>query len=208
MSTKKKSYASPTNIILDLYPDISGEDYLDVQAETIVFLAMETGQTSLDQTLTTEQASQLSKHLSQFLEKKQKEVFGRTTLGKTTIRSVTSLRGETNHNMSDGELMSVISGLAENTAGQRIDLKADALGQIARESEVSREAILMVLEQRREQLDKILSIVELEAIEIKTQDELDQRPRFTLGFDPIGLQMLFRRARIRMLWSELKKGEV
>lgn len=54
-----------------------------------------------------------------------------------------------------------------------------------------------------EKLKKHLSPFEFEALKIKTSNEVEKLPSITLGFDELGLYILFRRARIKMIW--LKK---
>ncbi|MEK6288723.1 MAG: hypothetical protein AABO57_23650 [Acidobacteriota bacterium] len=191
---------SPSKIINDHFSRLSEEDYLEVQGEAILFLSRDTGHSSLNQPISEEQAALLKKHLSRYFEEKQRELFGRSLFGRSGVRTVSDFRDETNENTSDEEVISRISGLAQDADGRMISLEK-GLGDA---NQARREDFLQSLDLRREQLREILPVIEYEALEIKTQDEIDRQPRFTLGFDQIGLQMLFRRACIRMLWHSQK----
>jgi hypothetical protein len=85
-----------------------------------------------------------------------------------------------------------------------LTIKSKSLGSWQEEDEDG-EQILEFIEESRDQLRQHLSPFEFEALQTKTGDEVTKQSRFTLGFDNLGLFILFRRARIRMMWFEGKK---
>jgi hypothetical protein len=54
----------------------------------------------------------------------------------------------------------------------------------------------------KEELRRLLTPLEYEALETLTQTKDEQHPVLTIGFTPYGLQMLLRRALIRKIWAK------
>jgi hypothetical protein len=172
--------------IKERFPNLKDEDYFDLQAEAILFLSQE-----LDEITSSKEMSQgllysLAGHLFGYWQEKQKDRSTKYMLGKSTVISNSRLRTEFNEGLSDEEILSARSQHIKDLSGDNTD----------------QETILALFDLHREELRKDLPLIEFEALEILTTEGAERQPRLTLGMESMGLQMLFRRARIRILWRD------
>jgi hypothetical protein len=172
--------------IKELFQNLEEEDYYDLLAEAILYLSQESDQSSSAKEPSGKLFDSLEKHLSKYWQEKQKEISTRYMLGKSLVVSASSLRTELNEGLSDEELLSAKSRHIKEPPEDGHD----------------QETILAYFELHKEEWRKDLPLIEFEVLEILVSEGRKHIPRLTLGIDSMGLQMLFRRARIRIMWSD------
>lgn len=171
--------------IKEQFPNLKDEDYYDLQAEAFLFLSQESDEISSIKEMSRGLLDSLSGHLLAYWQERQKDLSTKYMLGKSTVISTSTLRTEFNEGLSDEEILSARSQHIKDRSGNDTD----------------QERILALFELHKEDLRKYLPLIEFEALEMLTTQGAESQPRLTLGMESMGLQMLFRRARIRILWS-------
>lgn len=186
----KQQYKKLEELIRSTFEGMSEKVYLHLLAEAYIYLADKN--LSVD-SISDQTREELSNYLKIFLKKQMAEVTGQTFLGKTTVVPISRLATEFTEGKSDDEILSAAL----------LTIKSKSRGSWQEEDEDAEE-IVEFMEASRDQLQQNLSPFEFEALQMKTSDEVKKQSRFTLGFDNLGLFILFRRARIRMIWLEEK----
>lgn len=174
-------------LIREKFQGLRDEELLELRAEALLYIS---GHHPSEKELDDKIKDSLLKHLKAHYKERLQEKRGKKFLGRSGVIPASHLTGEFTEGKSDDEILSA----------ELLKLKGSNSWQ--EESEESNDLELM--EQKRDQLEEQLSLFEFEALKMKTSDDVSKRPHYTLGFENLGLFILFRRARIRMIWLERK----
>lgn len=179
----------PENIkqlIKENFPNLNNKLLFDLVAESLVFLG---DRHSPIDSLSVEETGELLEHLKKYHNVKIDEERGYRTLGKTNVVPTSRLSTEFTEGKSDDEILSA----------ELLRIKSMTCYPLEENEDEGK--TLELMETERDQWQQILSPFEFEALLLKTSNEIEKKPNLTLGFDNLGLFILFRRARIRMLWQ-------
>lgn len=177
---KPKHRLTADNLIKTEFSDLPDKkDVLAIQGSALEFLATHENVTTLTTPLTEEQCSALKKFLAKYYRHRKS---GGPDPEKINAIRFTDLPNPNNETRREDEF---ISG------------KIIATGNTGAEENSSKSFEQMELE--RDRWREKLPLIEFEAFQLKTQNKVEHRSRLTRGFREAGLQMLLRRARIRML---------
>jgi len=174
-----KSDLTAAILIEKEFSDLPAKALLEIKALAYEFIATQTNATTLEAALSEKHVAALKKHLMPYYRHLK---FGR--------RDPERINAAYLRKPAD----------ANRPADEVITAKLIKTGKVASEADLQKSFEQM--ERERDRWQKTLPLIEFEAFQIKTQNEVDRKPRLTLGFREAGLQMLFRRARIRMAWAD------
>jgi len=190
--SNQKLHKELEDLVTKSFQGLSARDYSDLLAEAYIYIANYHPSTKeLDDDI----KDKVLSHLKKYFKKRQQEEAGTKFLGRSGVIPASHIANEFTEGKSDDEILSVALW----------KIKSKILGSWQEEDDEDSKKILESIETSREQLQQDLSLFEFEAMQTKTSDEVRKQSRFTLGFDNLGLFILFRRARIRMIWFEGKK---
>jgi len=175
-------------LIRSAFKGMSERVYHELLAEAYIYL--DDKDLSVD-SISDQKRDELINYLRIFLKKQMAEIAGETFLGRRAVVPISRLATEFTEGKSDDEILSAAL----------LTIKSKSYGS-RQEEEENEEEILKSMEARRDQLQQSISPFEFEALKIKTSNEVEKEPHLTAGFDNLGLYILFRRARIRMMWFE------
>lgn len=176
-------YSSIEKFVLDKYPLVSESDMQDLVAEASLFLD-EQGLTGIEGGV----QQSLSAHLAEYHKQIWSTKAGRDRTRNWREQSFSEIPAPFNTCISDDEKISAIA--------------QDPIFDLSREVKEEFEESLADFERKRKNLQSLLPLAVFEALE--RQLVSDTPPRWTTGFERLGLSILHRRARIRMEWRDNK----
>jgi len=177
---KPKHRLTADDLIKAEFSDLPDKkDVLAIQGSALEFLSTHENVTKLATPLTEKQFSALKKFLAKYYRHKKS---GGPDPEKINAVRFSDLRNPDNETRPEDEFITGRSIATSNTGTEADSSKS-----------------FEQMEHERDRWRETLPLIEFEAFQIKTQNEVEHQPRLTLGFREAGLQMLLRRARIRML---------